>query len=346
MPRLALPLAAIAAALVLAFQAPTQSPPPPKQPSAVAPTRPVGRHGVPFERRPRVAAKPRTIRAVAAPPDVAAVDPLMRAMEASPRVMVMEVGAILHSEVGETLLPCLDEHVQRDIETLKQRAGLDIFDMVDRMGVGHHVAVVSGHFADVRWERAGSGFEGRAYGDEAMVYTRIDLGPPFAVWRDQLVLLGKIDAIEAAIDRVEGRTAPLDTALPRPAGEMYGTVNVADLIEVLPLPSEVHGPLRSMLSDAGLGARVHAFVGDALRIRVEVDDASDDADAIRIVSEAVRAAVDAIKGGAAPADKREPFADILKGIRINDTEDGLSLEFEAEPDALRALFGACKSSES
>lgn len=184
-------------------------------------------------------------------------DRFERAIPAGETVIVAEISAIRHSPLAEALLRCKSADVAEAREQLKTATGIDPLEDVDRLMVGDEGLVVSGYFKDLDLETT---VRSEPYGDEAeLMYIDGDAdGSVLGRIGDDLLVAGpNREAVEATIDRVEGRTSvKLPPALLEGGAELFGPVAGEALREMLngsplqPLGAEVdEGTFRATVDD-------------------------------------------------------------------------------------------------
>lgn len=194
--------------------------------------------------------------------------------------VVIEANAIRYSPVGQLMIDCLTSDPERNpFERIKERAGVDVLQDVDRVAVTEDGFVVSGNFDKARWDDVFQ--DGRErYGDSATLYDlptrkRAD-GSPIAdsaqpakdpgmigTWNNQMLFLS--DSPQAAkdtVDRLEGRAPTAEPLIGenQTYGEIYGVVSAELLAKMLPS------------SEATLAARLREA---ADRIELHVDTSKD-----------------------------------------------------------------------
>jgi hypothetical protein len=160
---------------------------------------------------------------------------------------------------------------QRGLDEVREKLGIDVLEDLDRVAITPEGLVLSGHFADARWDEAFPEALRSSHGEQGQLFERPggrvmlpDGGsrdePPvaFGVWNDSLLTMGTPDEVRRSLDRLEGRgepgEAPLDESLAY--GELYGVLGVAELLELFD-GADDQG-LREQLSRAASRVELHA----------------------------------------------------------------------------------------
>ncbi|MEO7327083.1 MAG: hypothetical protein ABI193_00800 [Minicystis sp.] len=155
--------------------------------------------------------------------------------------LVFEASALRDSPLGKLWLDCmLSKHDLAEMARFKSAYGVDVMQDIDRVAMSsERVGVVSGTFSEARFDTPERSH--RAYGVKGMIYEdREGQGRPLALWdKTMLIFSPKVEAIEAAIDRLEDRGPPSTPLLPEWAayGDVYGLISAEDLSALLP-PSQ------------------------------------------------------------------------------------------------------------
>ncbi len=272
-------------------------------------------------------------------------DPLLSALPPDPSrgVVVFEANALRHSRLGELFLGCLGEGDRSAIEDLK-RVGIDPLKDVDRVAVMPDGVAVSGFFDKVRWDQVFEGAARTGRGGEGVVYRWP--APPegdgmaAAVWRNQLLVLGEDPAaVEAALDRVEGR-APARPPIAEEAtyGEMYGVLSGRALRELVP---EVGGSddLARRLAQVAGRVELHADAMNDVAVTAKVS--GDDRAALDDLARALGAAL-ALARLKAQADGDRTLGELLEHARVARGHEGFSLELALPAEVLERWFAGCR----
>lgn len=155
--------------------------------------------------------------------------------------MVIEANALVHSPIGQLLLGCLRRKGGRDfLGQIQEELGFDPLQDLDRIAFSgdneddDELMLLSGDFRDFGQEIP-SGDERASYGRFGEIYTRSGEAA-FATWNGQMLIVGdRVDALRAAIDRMEGRAPDRPPALGEEDafGELYGKIGVSGLEKLL-----------------------------------------------------------------------------------------------------------------
>ena len=164
-------------------------------------------------------------------------DPVLRALaaDASGLTLFVELNALRHSPLGERFLDCLDERAFGELQTFREKYGVDPLADLDRLGISGDALLLSGKFGDIQWDQLLPNSLEASYGDEGRVF-RDELGERcVGIWRNELIFIGDTpESVEAAIDRIEGR-AEFSPAVDDGAtyGEIYGVVGSKHIAKLL-----------------------------------------------------------------------------------------------------------------
>ncbi len=273
-------------------------------------------------------------------------DPLLSALppDASKGVVVFEANALRHSRLGELFLGCLDEGGRTAIEGLR-RIGVDPLKDIDRVAVMPDGVAVSGFFDRVRWDQVFEGAAGASRGGEGIVYRWP--GPPegdgmaAAVWRNQLLLMGKDPAaVETALDRVEGR-ASVRPPLAEEAsyGEVYGVLPGKVLEDLVP-SEDGSGELARRLAEVARRVELHADAMNDVSLTAKVS--GDDRAALEDLAKALGAAL-ALGRAKAQASGDRTLVELLEHARVARGEEGFSLELALPAETLERWFAGCRA---
>lgn len=213
-------------------------------------------------------------------------DPMIAALPSRVEVaaVVVEANALRHSPVGQLLIECLNSRDDgRGLARFKAQTGIDPLEDLDRLAMMDDTVVMSGHFANARWD---SVFPegGTPFGEKGTLYQappRRDGEAPSTVglWDGQMVIIGDSDEeVRAVMDRLEGRGthgAPVFDES-QTYGEIYGVLSAAALAKALPQEqAELAGQIERMAErielhvdatkDVGIVARVTGPNGEDAR---------------------------------------------------------------------------------
>ena len=243
-------------------------------------------------------------------------DPLLVAMPpGAERAIVVEASAIKDSPIGRLILRCgLSSDALERIETLRNDAGLDVIDGLDRVAVADDVAFITGDLRDVRVEAllpsaARHEHEGtviyEAEGEE-------DRRPVVAVWDDEMLIAGRtVEEVRQAIDRLEGRAPaapPFDES--DAYGEIYGVVDAEALERALP------EDLRSRLRGTADRIELHVDTRDEHDVLIVADATGSDTGAVADLGKSLAAAL-AVARVTAQSEGDEELAQLLDLARVN-----------------------------
>ncbi|AKU91840.1 hypothetical protein AKJ08_2227 [Vulgatibacter incomptus] len=162
-------------------------------------------------------------------------DPLLAALSSAPGAsnVVLEVNALRHSPLGELFVGCLAAEHGEELKRLQDELGIDPLEDVDRFALGGETVMISGHFANAKWDKIAGDSESKPIGERGRLFTKGD--EAVAIWNDELVIAGKsVEAVQETIDRVEGRSESppaLDESLTY--GEIYGQLSVESMTKLL-----------------------------------------------------------------------------------------------------------------
>lgn len=278
----------------------------------------------------------------APPPPRRPRDPVLAAL-ADPEkgaAMVGEVSALRNAPVGEMILSCLTGEQWEDLDRLEKDYGLDVIDGLDRVAFSEGSLVVSGQFADVKWEELLKSQSPETYGEEGFIYEdpnnpRENLG----VWGDGLVVLGDRESVERAIDRLEGRAdagaAPI--AEGETYGDLYGTIDSETMLRMM---GEGDPDLAALIESAVSKVRFHADASSdvAMVFDLEGVDPTKTEELSRTLGGLLVAArMKAQQNG------QKALADLLDFARIRPgDESGFSLDLALPEDFLLEHLASCK----
>ncbi len=272
-------------------------------------------------------------------------DPLLWALPPDPSkpVVVFEANALRHSRLGELFLGCLGQGERKDIDDLR-KVGIDPLKDVDRVAVTPDGLVVSGFFDAIRWGEAFAGAQASRYGREGTIYQ--SPGPEqgerlaVAVWRNQLLVLGESrEAVQAAVDRVEGR-APADPPIPEDAtyGEVYGILPGQALRGLVP-EGTGSGDLARRLAEVASRVEVHADAMSDVAVTARVSGG--DRGGLEDLARALGAALALARVEARTTGDRT-LAELLDHARVARGGEGFSLELALPAETLERWFAGCR----
>jgi hypothetical protein len=192
--------------------------------AAHAPTPPVPR-GVPGE------------PSDAEPSDGVRVDPLHLALAGEPLGLVVEAAALKDSRLGRMLLACFTPELSEHLAELEQRTGLKPLEQLERIAIAgdpdEPVVILSGQVGGFDPSSLGEGVSFQAQGEHTLWAETS--GPAVALWQEQLLLLGKPEAVRSVLARLQGKTSAGSEGLASEAyGELYGTLTGRGASGLLP----------------------------------------------------------------------------------------------------------------
>lgn len=277
-------------------------------------------------------------------------DPVLRALGGaeSRSAMIVEANAIRHSPIGELLLACVRNRARRDpVERLREEAGVDPLEQVDRVAVSDDALVVTGHFKDAKWDGMLDRFHRTSYGDKARIYsrqsenlvageTRDDV---LAVWNDELVVVA--DSEEEArkvIDRIEGREAVKEPLIPEQAtyGELYGVLAAEDVARMFEEQQpELAARLREVASSVELHIDTRSDVG------IVADVKGSDRDKVADLAKSMGAALSVARLQAQAEGQK--VAEFLDLARVRPQGDQFTLELALPMPLLEKHLAFCRA---
>ena len=258
--------------------------------------------------------------------------------------VIVEANALRNSPIGELLLACVMGGGRRNpIDELRERAGVDVLQDLDRVALTPHGVAFSGNFAKARWDGLlGEGATPATYGAQGRVYQlprEDDDGPGVLVtWGDQLVMLAPDDAqARAAVDRLEGR-APVVPVIgeEQTYGEIYGVLAAADLAKLLP-PEQAE--LAARLREVAQRVELHVDATHDVGIVADVQGA--DPAQVEDLGRSVGGLLAAARVQATAEDKPE-LAEILELARVLQRDGAFVLEVGLPLELLAERLAGCR----
>jgi hypothetical protein len=250
-------------------------------------------------------------------------------------VVVLEANALRHSRLGELFVACLEARKPGDLAEVQKETGVDPLKDIDRVAYLEDGAVLSGNFANVRWDRLGS--TPQAHGDAGRIYR--DGNMWLAAWGDQILVFSENEAsARRAIDQLEGRVPVPASGLTEDMayGEVYGIVPGA--------------AARRLLGDddRGIASKLAAL---ASRIELHVDAMQDVAAVVRVsgsdqaglqdLGKTIGAAL-AVARFKAQADRDTELADLLENAEVQPGAGTFSLQLAVPVARLEKWFEGCQ----
>jgi hypothetical protein len=268
-------------------------------------------------------------------------DPLLVAMPSgAKRALVFEASAIRDSALGRLFMECMLS--SRDLERLQAwqaDAGVDFMRGIDRVGVADRVAVISGDFANARWENALATHAARPF-HRATIYepkTVERRRRVIGTWGPGMVVVGRsTEEVEQAILRLEGRapaSPPIDES--DAYGEIYGVVAASELVKLL--PEDVQGRLRG----AADRVELHVDTREENDVLIVLDTTGSDNAAVDDFGKSLGAAL-AVARVKARHDGDDDLAELLDLARVRPETGAFRLEVGLPLELLRKRFGYCR----
>jgi hypothetical protein len=282
-------------------------------------------------------------------------DPLLAALTASARgsAVVIEANAIRHSPVGQLLIDCLSTNPRGNpLEKVKEKAGVDLLQDVDRVAVMDEGLVVSGNFGKAKFEELQrEGFRPTFYGDKATIYepepqqnadgTMKDRGEYVVSWGDQLIMVANsAEAARAVVDQVEGRAPAKPSILNenQTYGEIYGVLSTKDLALMLP-EMGAQRDLAQQLKDAADTVELH--VDTSQDVGLVADVKGPNADKIRDLGKSIGAAMSMARMQAQANGEKEVAA-LLDLARVHPDDGKFKMEMAMPLQMLEKQLGICR----
>lgn len=282
----------------------------------------------------RPAKRPKPVRRPAKQRRGRALSPIMQSVLAVPdsnEHIVMDVTAIRDSAPGQALLNCLPMRDSDELQRLKRDAGFDPIRQVDRFGFAGDVAVIEGDFSTVDWLKMDSGFTLDRQENGIDVYT--NGSRHFAVAEGQHLILGRPDEVEAALVRI--RDGVTDGA-PTLNGAVSGRVPLPALFNMLPVNADVRRSMTELLAEQGGALNLNIDVNDR---GAQVNMGLDQVDPM--LTEAIKAGIESVKGGGVPAHQREKLAPLVDAIEVEDGDGTLNIRTPVTMAFLEHALGEC-----
>ncbi len=266
------------------------------------------------------------------------VDPVLASLTTD-RPVVIEASAILHSPVGEMLLACWANDETGDLDTFEALTGLDVRRDLDRIAFsGGGAAVASGTFGALSERLASTpGASSSLYGEAGEIFAPAgDRSTFVGVWRSELAVVGPRHAVEATLDRIEGRSDDVLALQPDQAyGDVYGRITPEFLTELLPVDASLQAMIRDRVDDAELHLDASADVTMTLDVR------GDDAAAIDELGRALGAAL-AVARIQARVSGDETMEELLEHARVGQRFDGrFRVELAVTQEFLQRQLADC-----
>lgn len=293
-------------------------------PSSLAPLPPVE----------RPVARPKPVRrARRSPRRGRTLSPVMQAALAAPddtEHIVMDVAAVRDSAMGQAILNCMPQGDSTELTRLKRDAGFDPIQQVQRFGFAGDVAVIEGDFGAVDWLGINDELTLERQADGVDVYT--NGFREFAVIEGKHLVAGRPEQVKAALQRIEDGVVE---GAPTLRGAVSGRVPLSELFTMLPVSSDVRKSMTGLLAAQG-GIDLNIDVNDD---GAQFDFALEQVDPM--LKEAIKAGVEAVKGGAVHESARETLAPLIDGITVDDSDDALRIRTPVTMAFLEHALGDC-----
>ncbi|HLL55408.1 MAG TPA: hypothetical protein VK447_17750, partial [Myxococcaceae bacterium] len=282
---------------------------------------------------------------VAAPVSAPVMDPVFTALATTQggTAVVVEANALRNTPAGQLAVECFLKAREQDgdenpIEKLRDEARVDVTRDLDRVAIMDEGVVLTGHFAQARWDRLMTRDEvPRTYGTKATVYERPDrIGPDgrrypsrsseaIASWGDNLLYVGDkgMDRTKQVIDTLEGRVqVPAPVLTPDQAyGEIYGVISGKHVAELLPFGAKA---LADRLPELMHHVELHVDAARDVRVSAELKGVAPEN--VEELAASIEAGLELVRE---KAKKRNPLmAKFLEGVRL--VRSGSQLRVEAE----------------
>lgn len=257
--------------------------------------------------------------------------PLMQAVLTMPdhgKHIVMDAAAVRDSALGKAVLNCLLFEGYTELTQLKRDTGFDPIQQVQRLGFTGDMMVLEGDFGAVDWLGISDRIALQRQADGVDFY--INGFQKFAVIEGKYLIEGEPEQVEAALQRIEDGVVE---GAPTLRGAVSGRVPLLMLFDMLPVSSDVR---KSML---GLLAR-----GIDLKIDINDDGAQFDFALEQVdprLKEAIKAGVEAVKGGDVDKHFPETLTWLVDGTTIDDSDDALRIRTPVTMAHLDHALGDC-----
>ncbi|HVY44442.1 MAG TPA: hypothetical protein VHB21_01135, partial [Minicystis sp.] len=253
--------------------------------------------------------------------------------------LVFEAEALKSLPVGRMFLRCMQQNGRSD--RMEQRLGVRP-EQVERVAVSNDVTILGGDFSGVAWPDVFPDADGRRYGGATIYDNPNDDGQSayVAALGDGYVLAGRSRAeIEAAIDRMEGRSAETAPAIPddEAYGEVYGKVGVEAIARIL---DRDEPELADRLRETAEQIDLHADATSDVLLVSDVTGA--DGKAVADLGKAFGGALAVGRMGAKSGeDADQNLAELLENARVRPRDDAFGVEVALPLDLLERALGPC-----
>jgi hypothetical protein len=234
------------------------------------------------------------------------------------------------------VVDCLERRPDDPFAEMKEKAGFDPTEAVDRVAVAEDLVVIGGDFTGVGDAPAFAKLERTERGG-ATVFTPEGGGERVAIWGDEILIIAEDDAaLEEALGLLGGEIPFDEGVIPESEtyGEIYGTLDVDEVAE--------------LIGDADLGRRF-GEAADEVKIHV---DASDDVAIAADVSGGAEGPLDDLAravGGAmavarmkAIADDEDALAELLDYASVDNEGGAMQIEVALPREFLERHLKDCK----
>jgi hypothetical protein len=278
--------------------------------------------------------RPKPVRSPAKRRRGRTLSPIMQAALAVPdseEHIVMDVAAVRDSAPGQALLNCLPFRDSQELDRLKKDAGFDPINQVERFGFAGDVAVIEGDFGDVDWLKMNEEFTLDRQEDGIDIYT--NGFRHFAVAEGRHLIAGRPDQLEAALVRIRDGVTE---GAPSLNGAVSGRVPLPALFNMLPVNGDVRSSMTELLAEQGGALNLNIDVTDR---GAKVNFGLDDVDPM--LKEAIKAGVEAVKGGGVPEHQREKLGPLIEAIEVRDGANGINIHTPVTMEFLEHALGDC-----
>lgn len=289
------------------------------------------------KRRRQITVKP------AAPeeePQVVNRDPVLAALpslEKGRATVVFEANAIRHSALGDKLIACFGKEGRRAMEEIRDKAGVDVLEDLDRVAVAEDLVIVSGSFEQLRLDQLEDMPPPVKYGENAQIIQRSEF-ETIGVWNNELVIFGdRAEEVQQAIDRLEGR-APAASAINdgQAFGEVYGALSPEIIREML--ASSPAAELGERIAQVASQIEVHADVRSDVGLVLEARGASESE--MNDLAKAIGGAL-AMGRLAAAQEGEGDWVELLDLASVSPSGDNFTLELALPAQVLEKYLARC-----
>nr|WP_305071217.1 hypothetical protein [Myxococcus sp. RHSTA-1-4] len=282
-------------------------------------------------------------------------DPLLAALPrgAGRTAVVIEANALRHSPIGELLLDCMMRDGGKELDEFRKKSGVDPLQDLDRLVITDQGMMLSGNFANAKFQELMGDAVSMDYGQGARVYepgetivtgpdgntSSVHRRPAVGIWNNQLFMVGQNpDDVKAAIDRVEGRGPDEPPTIPEGStyGEMYGVLSVEHLARLLP-PDQAE--LAQRLRDVAQNVELHVDATSDVALVAEVR--GKDKDQVTDLGKSLGAAL-SLARMRAQAEGEKEMAQLLDFARVQPDGSSFKLEMAVPLSVIQERLAFCK----